>query len=313
MGLPRMKFTKLHLLFLFLGPSFAFSSIKMAVTIDDLPTHGKLPPGVSRIEIAKSMLATLKVNKVPEVYGFINAGHIGQDKNLTEVLNLWIKSGYPLGNHTFSHKHLNKTSVEDFYNEIAANEPTLKAIGGQFDWHYFRYPFLDEGGSLEKRNSVRTYLKANKYKIAFVTDEFEDWAWNDPYARCKGKNDQKSVRSLKDSYSSAAAERFILDSKILNAIYHRPVARILLLHIGAFSAEMLPAILKMYKERDVEFIPLSEAAKDPIYDEDFGIARGGGGDFEYNALKAKGLTIEGLGLGPAWKFPGKELSQICAD
>ncbi len=310
-----MKIRNLNsiLLFLFFAPSVALSSVKMAVTVDDLPTHGKLPPGVSRIEITKSMLATFKANNVPEVYGFINAGHVGQDKGLIEVLSLWIKAGYPLGNHTWSHKRLNKISAEDFNKDIAANEPTLREVGGQFDWRYFRYPFLDEGESLKKRNSVRIYLRANKYKMAFVTDDFEDWAWNDPYARCKRKNDQKSIQSLKESYVNAAAERFILDGKILNAIYQRPVARILLLHIGAFGTEMLPAILNFYKGKGVEFIPLSEAVKDPIYDEDLGTARGGGGGFQYNALKAKGLTIEGLGIGPAWRFPEKELSRICTD
>jgi hypothetical protein len=189
----------------------------------------------------------------------------------------------------------------------------LKAIGDHFNWRYFRYPFLDEGDTLEKRNAVRAYLKSNNYRIAFVTDEFEDWAWNEPYARCKAKNDQQSIQRLKKYYLKAAADRLTLDSKVLNALYNRPARRILLLHIGAFDAEMLPSLLKMYKKRGVEFIPLSEAVKDSIYEEDLGLARGGGGDFEYNALKSRGLTTEKLGLGPGWKFPGKELDQICAN
>lgn len=307
------KLVKLFLIFVVSAPALAFAAVKMAVTVDDLPVHGKLPPGISRLEIAKSMLATLQANHVPEVYGFINAGKIGHDKELTEILKLWVRSGYPLGNHTFSHKDLSKNSAQDFNKEIAANELALKTIGDNFDWRYFRYPFLHEGDSLEKRNAVRAYLKANKYKIAFVTDEFEDWAWNDPYARCKTKNDQNSILRLTESYTKAASDRFLLDGEVLNAIYHRPVARILLLHIGAFDAQMLPIILKMYKEKGVEFIPLSQAIKDSIYDEDLGIARDGGGDFEYNAMKAKGLTTTALGLGPAWEFPGKQLSQVCTD
>ena len=302
------------LLFLLLFLPISISAkIKMAVTVDDLPSHGVLPTGDSRLEIARSLLAALRSNHVPEVYGFVNVGHVGQESDLTEVLNLWVRSGYPLGNHTFSHPRLGKISAGDFNKEIAANEPTLKAIGGQLDWHYFRYPFLDEGESLEKRSAVRAYLKANKYKIAFVTDEFEDWAWNDPYARCKARNDQKSIQRLAKSYLKAASDRFLLDGKILTAIYHRPVARILLLHIGAFDARMLPSLLKMYREKGVKFVPLSEAVGDPIYEEDLGMARGGGGDFEYNALKSRDLTTESLGLGHGWDFPGKEMAQICAD
>ena len=84
---------KLVLFFILFASDFAFATIKMAVTIDDLPVHGKLPPVVSRVEIVKSILATLKSNNVPNVYGFINAGHINQDKELTEIVEATKEAG----------------------------------------------------------------------------------------------------------------------------------------------------------------------------------------------------------------------------
>src|SRR5258708_23016606 len=47
---------------------------QMAVTFDDLPVHGAMPPGMTRLEIAQSILKTLKREKLPPVYGFINGG-----------------------------------------------------------------------------------------------------------------------------------------------------------------------------------------------------------------------------------------------
>jgi hypothetical protein len=47
---------------------------KLAVTIDDLPSHGALPKGMTRPGIAKLTLDAYAAHKVPRVYGYINAG-----------------------------------------------------------------------------------------------------------------------------------------------------------------------------------------------------------------------------------------------
>ncbi len=44
----------------------------MAITFDDLPVHGALPPGETRLQIAQSILSTLKINQMPPVYGFLS-------------------------------------------------------------------------------------------------------------------------------------------------------------------------------------------------------------------------------------------------
>jgi hypothetical protein len=62
---------------------------QMAVTFDDLPAHGPLPPGMTRLEIAQSILKTLKREKLPPVYGFINGGRGAEDPNSLSVLQAW--------------------------------------------------------------------------------------------------------------------------------------------------------------------------------------------------------------------------------
>ena len=44
------------------------------------------------------------------------------------------------------------------------------------DWHWFRYPYLHEGDTLEKRHAVIKYLQEYNYKVAEVTLDFEDYA-----------------------------------------------------------------------------------------------------------------------------------------
>ena len=83
-------------------------------------------------------------------------------------------------NHTYTHLDFTKNSVEDFQREILRNEPALellmapirKKVGSKHDWRWFRYPYLHEGDTLEKRRAVRAFLAANGYRIAQTTLDF---------------------------------------------------------------------------------------------------------------------------------------------
>src|SRR5262249_34740742 len=90
---------------------------QVAVTFDDLPAHGDLPPGVTRTDVAKKILATLKAYHVKQAYGFINAKNLENTPQNREVLNLWIEAGQPLGNHAYSHMDLAAHSAEEFESD----------------------------------------------------------------------------------------------------------------------------------------------------------------------------------------------------
>lgn len=49
---------------------------EVAVTVDDLPAHGQLPPGVTRLGIAESTLHTFQQHGVTEAFGFLSLIHI---------------------------------------------------------------------------------------------------------------------------------------------------------------------------------------------------------------------------------------------
>jgi peptidoglycan/xylan/chitin deacetylase (PgdA/CDA1 family) len=181
---------------------------QMAVTFDDLPVHGAMPPGTTRLEIAQSIVKTLKREKLPLVYGFVNGGRGEEDPSSPSVLQTWRGAGQPLGNHTWAHLDLNTESPEEFEAEVSRNEPLLRRLMGHGDWHWLRYPFLHEGDTVEKRRAVRAWLFAHGYKIAEVSMDFEDYLWNEPYARCAAKHDEPSIQKLHDSYLAVADQYY---------------------------------------------------------------------------------------------------------
>src|ERR1700704_5707296 len=201
-------------------------SQEVAVTVDALPSHGALPPGMTRSDIARSILKALKDAHVPKVYGFVNAKKLELHPEDIEVLKLWRNAGFPLGNHTYAHLSLNASTADEFDRNVEANEPELKLLMGRQDWHWFRYPFLWEGDTLEKRHAVRQYLKAHNYHVAQVTLDFEDYLWNGPYARCVEKNDAASIEWLKSSYMATATEYMALDRQMAKLVYGRDIRHV---------------------------------------------------------------------------------------
>ncbi len=245
---------------------------KLAITFDDLPLNGELPPGVTRTEMTKDVLAILKKRHVPPVYGFVNAKKLEGNPDGAEALKLWA-AAEPVGNHTYSHMDLEKNTPEAFEHDIEENEPALELLQAKDDrakddWHWLRYPYLHEGDTVEKRRAVRAYLKTHGYKIAQVTLDWEDYLWNFAYARCAAKNDQKSIAWLRSSYLSTAAEFLDLGRAQAKLIYGRDISYVLLLHLGAFSSTILPEALDLLRKKGFTLVTLQEAESDAAYEDD---------------------------------------------
>ena len=278
---------------------------KMAVTFDDLPVHGPLPAGMTRLEIAESILKTLKREHLPPVYGFVNGGRGAEDPDRLSFLQAWRKAGQPLGNHTWAHLDLNKESPEEFQAEVLRNEPLLQSLMGKEDWHWLRYPFLHEGDTREKRQAVRAWLFAHGYKIAEVSMDFEDYLWNEPYARCVAKHDAASITLLHDSYLQVADQYYGVFRELSQLVYGRDVKYVLLMHVGAFDARMLPELLALYRAKGVKFVGLPDAMSDPAYQDDPDIGEPTGGAFLELMLQKKKIKF------PANSKPYKELEAMC--
>jgi peptidoglycan-N-acetylglucosamine deacetylase len=279
---------------------------KVAITFDDLPLNGLLPPGVTRVDIARDTLAVLKARHVPPAYGFINAKKLEGEPDGAEALQLWA-AAEPVGNHTYSHLDLNANPAEAFEREIDENEPALELLTAKdADWHWLRYPFLREGDTLEKRRAVREYLKAHHYRIAQVTLDWEDYMWNTAYARCVAKNDAKSIAWLKSSYLQTASAYLDLGREMAKLVYGHDINHVLLLHLGAFSSTILPDALDLLEKKGFTLVTLQEAESDPAYESDPDAGSKYGGTLLDQWMDARQIKYP-----PGTEKPYKEVQGIC--
>jgi peptidoglycan/xylan/chitin deacetylase (PgdA/CDA1 family) len=299
---------RLALVILVSNTVFGFAQAQapqVAFTFDDLPAHGPLPPGERRPAVVKSILATLKAEHMPPVYGFVNGFRLKDFPYQIEILHDWHNAGEPLGSHTYSHPNLDEITAQKFIADIAKNETTLRKVDPDGDWHWFRYPFLDEGNTLEKRREVRAYLFAHDYKVAEVSMDFEDYLWNEPYARCAAKHDDAAIVSLEKSYLGIADEFIDVFRGLSRKLYGHDIPYVLLLHVGAFDAKMLPRLIALFRSKGFQFIPLEQAEKDPAYSFDPDIGYPGGGTLEELTAKIKGVNF------PDNTKPYKQLDEMC--
>ena len=279
---------------------------QIAITFDDLPAHGPLPPGETRMQVAEMVIRALHRAHVPPTYGFVNGILVQQQPDTIGVLGAWRAAGNPLGNHTWSHMNLNQHSLEDFEGDITHNEQLLQLqMKGQDDWHWLRYPYLAEGDTPEKKMGVRAFLAKHGYKIAGVTMSFADYEWNEPYARCSEKQDVGGIAWLERSYLRAAEENIGYERELAKELYGHDIPYVLLMHIGAFDARMLPRLLNVYRRRGFTFVSLQQAERDPFYQYDVDPRLLPGPDTLEAAAAEKHLPM------PQREDFGKKLEAVC--
>ncbi|MGD1023715.1 MAG: polysaccharide deacetylase family protein [Candidatus Sulfotelmatobacter sp.] len=281
------------------------SAQKLAITFDDLPRNGELPPGVTQAETAKNVVEILKKRHVPPVYGFINAKKLEGSPDGAEGLKVWA-AAEPVGNHTYAHMDLEQNTAEAFEREIEEDEPTLELLGSKDTWHWLRYPYLHEGDTVEKRRAVRAYLKAHGYRIAQVSLDWEDYLWNFAYAKCAAKNDTKSMEWLRSSYLSTASAFLDLGREQAKLIYGHEINYVLLMHLGAYSSTILPDALDLLKKKGFKLVTLEEAESDAAYDGDPDV-----GLHDAGTMLDQWMQVKGIKDPPHAEKPYKELESVC--
>ncbi len=260
-------------------------AFEVAVTVDDLPVHGRLPSGVTRLAVTEAHLQAFRTYGVGQAWGFVNARGVETDAEGAAVLSAWRAAGHPLGNHAYSHLNLGRApTLQDWQNDVIAGEPAVAQAMQDQDWRWFRYPNLSAGEG-ERAIAARQFLAERGYRIADVSLGFSDWAYTDPYVRCKAVGDEAAIAAMTAHYLrevDAGIARTLAESQ---TVFGRPIRHVLLTHLGAFSAATLPEVLKRLQAAGARFVSLERAQSDPAY------ARPGGGSLIAREAQARGIAL----------------------
>jgi peptidoglycan-N-acetylglucosamine deacetylase len=290
-------------------PAVSSEPIEVAVTVDDLPRMA-IPNSGSPNVVLRRLVAAFQRHHLPPVTGFVNGKRLEEHPEDRAALQYWLAAGNRIGNHTYSHPDLAKTSLPAFYDDVRRNEVVLESLDGpvrpDHDWRVFRYPFLQEGASEATREALRQYLFARGYRIAEVTVDFEDWQWFPIFHRCAGPADERDVDKLRARYRRAARDTLLDSDRQARTLFGRRIRQVLLLHAGEFTADMIDELLDEYEALGVRFVSLDDALQDTVYHLDPRFARNWGSPFLYQVRTA----LRGEDPNAKWP-PYPELASYC--
>lgn len=292
----------LRLLILWLASAAAHAhGFDIAITVDDVPAHGPLPKGMTRLGIALSHLATFKRHGVPEAYGFVNAVKLEREPGSDAVLDAWRAAGYPLANHAYSHMSLTQAASLDAWRaDVLRGEPAVASRMAGANWHYFRFPNLAVSGAW--REPALAFLQERGYQVADVSVAFGDWVYTDAYARCVARDDQDSIAAMKRQYLQGVERSIAAMQANAQQVFGRIIPHVLLTHLGGWSAVTLPDVMARLDAAGARYISLRQAQSDPAY------AQPGGGSLIARVAQQQGIA---LAVPEASPEPGLDIKSLC--
>lgn len=181
-------------------------------------------------------------------------------------LKLWRNSGHYIANHSCSHPDLDKMTAQLYIENLEKADQLLKAFFPS-DIKFFRYPYLHEGDTSEKRDKVREWLTKNGYRNGYVSIDNDEWLFHHKLNQAKraGKKiDYEQVGNLYVRHIVSALDYY--DGLAVDMLGRRP-KHVLLLHEIDSSVLFIEPLVDALKEKGWKIIDPTHAYSDPIYDE----------------------------------------------
>lgn len=278
---------------------------QIAITIDDLPAGAADFMTASEItEMTSKLLATLQQQKVPAV-GFVNEKKLykwGEVDARIKTLDMWLDSGFELGNHTFSHTSLNKAGLKAFEDDVIQGETVTRLLLAQrkMKLRYFRHPYLDTGRDLSTRREVEAFLVARGYRIAPITVDAWDWMFGRVYEDARKRGDTAGQQEIVKAYLSYSDAVLAYDEQLSRELVGYEPRQILLLHGNWLEADHIGELLELMRKRGYRFITLEDALSDQAYSlPDTYVGEEGTGWLDHWAI-TRGKPPQGYPVFPAW-------------
>jgi peptidoglycan/xylan/chitin deacetylase (PgdA/CDA1 family)/ketosteroid isomerase-like protein len=235
------------------------------VTVDDLPIAAARlhPDDAGRERLTRDLLAVLNRHGIKAV-GFVTWRNV-RDAAGERLLDLWLKDGHELGNHSYTHPDYPRTDTEAYVADMEKARATLAAFlearGRRL--RFFRFPFLREGDTPAKLARMREWLQATGQRSVPVTIDTQDWSFEEPWVAAQRKGDTARLARLGEDYQHALRLQSLLYTAAGDALFERATPQILLIHANAVGAGQWDALFAWMKGRGFRFATADEVLADP--------------------------------------------------
>lgn len=233
----------------------------LSVTIDDFEWD-TLPHYLTAEQRNERLLMALSRHRLQTII-FVNGQYVDEGKG-PSLLHSWDREGHGIGNHTYSHNDFNdgKISLSVFAEDIWQNEEYLRPC--RHFLRLFRFPFLHEGNTQQKRDGLRQRLAAHRYRSAPVTITTCDWAIDDRLRHRLASNPRLDLAPYRDFYLKHVQERVAFFTALGKKITDKPIPHVLLIHYTLLNSLFLGDLLDALTKQGQHLVDAVEAFDDPF-------------------------------------------------
>jgi peptidoglycan/xylan/chitin deacetylase (PgdA/CDA1 family) len=235
------------------------ASPQVAITLDDFNWFDV--PRMSAEERNRALLEALRNHGVKAAM-FV-CGKFVDNATGQKFLSAWDKDGHLIGNHSYSHLYYHDVSFERFSQDMLRGEGVIKAQP-RFT-KFFRFPYLKEGDTAQKRDRMRSFLKEHGYRNGHVTIDASDWYVDQRLRARLSKMPDADVTPYRDYYLNHIWERAVYYDDLAQKVTGRSVKHTLLLHHNVLNGLFLGDLMSMFEKRGWKLINAEEAYTDALF------------------------------------------------
>jgi peptidoglycan/xylan/chitin deacetylase (PgdA/CDA1 family) len=233
----------------------------IALTFDDA-TLGD-GPFLTGEERTRRLIDALADARVTEAMFFVTTDNVaGVGEAGPRRVHAYAQAGHALGNHSHSHWWLSRVDTDEYIDDID------RAIGAlrQYDnvQPYYRFPYLDEGRSIAKRDRLRAALGARGLKNGYVTVDTYDWYLVSLAQEARDAGKPFDVDDLRDLYVDVITRSTEFYDAMARETLGRSPHHVLLLHENDLAAMFVGDLVAELQRRGFAVIPATAAFEDPI-------------------------------------------------
>lgn len=180
------------------------------------------------------------------------------------MLAAWDQAGHSICNHSYSHKYYGEqTSYSDFAVDFLKDERVIAPYHNRTA--IFRYPFLKEGDTAEKRDRFRALLKERGYRVGHVTIDASDWYVSQRFVDRLGKQPNAPIAPYRDYLIAHLLDRATFYRQLALDVLGRDIRHTLLMHYNPLNAFVLPDVMNAFEAAGWQWIDASLAFEDPVF------------------------------------------------
>ena len=231
---------------------------QISITVDD-PTTIETPK-MSFYERNDAMLKILDKHNIKAAL-FV-CGMRVDDADGKNMISKWDSKNHLICNHSYSHHYYNSKTSAVFIADFKKGDSTIKNYNNYTK--LFRFPYLKEGNTASKRDSMRIVMKNEGYRNGHVTIDASDWYINAQITNKLKEDINADLTPYKEYYIKHILDRAHYYDSLAVKLFSRDIKHTLLIHHSLLNALFLDDLLMALKTNGWTLINAKTAYEDII-------------------------------------------------